>query len=107
MICTKDVADILAKGYSGGIVISSEPKKTFFEIHNKIGNQNLRHDKTHIDPTANIHDSALIAEKGVYIGKNVNIYPNVVIKEDVYIGEDSIIREGSVIGAPAFYYYGE
>ena len=33
VICTKDVADILAKGYSGGIVISSEPKKTFFEIH--------------------------------------------------------------------------
>ena len=106
-ICTEEVARVLKDKFRGGIAISENPKKAFFEIHNYLGNCNFKNKKTYIDPTARICASAIIADTGVCIGENVIISHNAVIKEGTYIGDDSIIREGCVIGTPAFYYYGE
>ena len=106
-ICTEEVARKLKESYRGGIAVCQNPKTVFFEIHNHLGNINLKWNNTYIDKTAKIHETAIVSDKGVFIGKNVVIYPNAVIKEGTYIGDNSIIREGCIIGGPAFYYYGE
>lgn len=107
VICTEEVAEIIKNDYQGGIAVTHNPKKAFFEIHNQLGNQRLKCEETYIDATANICKGAIIAENNVYIAENVDIYSNVIIKEGTYIGKNSIIREGSVLGGPAFYYFGE
>lgn len=105
VICTKEVSMRLKNKYNGGILVSSEPKTTFFEIHNYLNEKLLEYDKTYISKTAKIDKSVKIPETGVYIGDDVVIYSNVVIKEGTFIGNGTIIRENSVIGSPAFYYY--
>lgn len=107
VICTKDVYEVIKDKYEGGIAIAENAKTAFFEIHNYLGTQYVEDKDTYIDPTAEIHPTAIIADKNVYIGKNTVIYAHVVIKEGTKIGDDTIIREGTVIGGPAFYYYGE
>ena len=107
VICTESVAESLEGAYSGGIIIAENPKTTFFEIHNYLAEQKVKWEENEIEPSAIIHSSAIIADRGVHIGKNVVIYSNVTIKEGSYIGDNSIIREGCVIGGPAFYYFGE
>lgn len=107
VICTQAVYEAIKDNYKGGIAIAENAKTAFFEIHNYLGTQYVESEDTYIDPTANVHPTAIIADKNVFIGKNVEIYAHVVIKEGTKIGDDTIIREGAVIGGPAFYYYGE
>lgn len=106
-ICTKEVVDELSKVYSGGIAVADNPKTAFFKTHNYIGENLMKWENTYISDTAVIHNSAVIADKGVYIGDNTVICSNVTIKEGTFIGNECIIRENCVLGAPAFYYYGE
>ncbi len=53
-------------------------------------------DNSHIDPSANIHPSAVVQGK-VFIGKNVRIFENAVVRGPCYIGDDSIIGNNSLI----------
>lgn len=108
-ICTDAVAESLKqKQYPGGICISQNPKTIFFKIHNYIAaHQNPNNTNSFISQSAQIHPTAMIADKNVIIGEDVKIGANVVIKENTYIGKSSIVREGTIIGTPAFYYYGE
>ena len=107
VICTPDVYEVIKDTYKGGIALADNAKTAFFEIHNYLAVQYREDIDTYIDPTVDIHPTAVIAEKNVYIGKNVTICAYSVIKEGTKIGDDTIIREGTVIGGPAFYYYGE
>lgn len=100
IICKKEHIELFKKK-TYGIIISENPKLTFFRIHNAIFNaSNLKH--TSIDSSATISKSAIIASNNVVIEKNVIIEDNVVIKENVIIGEGTIIRAGCVIGGQGY-----
>ena len=107
VICNAEVAKVLETRYYGGLAISGNPKKAFFQLHNYYSKSMKIKEKTKIHPTATIHHSAIIDEYNVVIGENTTIMANTIIKEGTEIGDDCIIREGCVLGSPAFYYFGE
>ena len=106
VICTEEVASILSDRFNGGIAISSDPKKSFFEIHNYISEKNETRVPSKVSEKAIIDESAVIDKYGVTIGDNTQILSNVRIKAGTTIGDNCIIRENCVLGSPAFYYYG-
>ena len=91
------------KGYNYGILIVENPRKDFFELHNKLvkesfyftKNKNKISEKAMISKKATIGDYNIIIEDNVVIESNVTIYENVTIKKN------SIIRSGSRIGGNA------
>lgn len=111
---TPDVAalittpDLAASGWSAtslGIATTESPRHAFFAIHNHLA----RHTdfyrasfENRIDPSARIHPSAVLADRGVQIGANVLIEPSVTIFGPVEIGDHSIIRTGTRIGTQGF-----
>lgn len=90
-----------------GIAYSSEPRRSFLELHNYLALNTDFYSKskflTNIHPTAKVSPSAIIAENNVSIGERTIIHPNVVINKNVTIGSDVIIRAGSIIGTEGFY----
>lgn len=86
-----------------GIIISDNPKLTFFEIHNLLSNnKNEGNFETRIGNNSVISESAILSPKNIIIGNNVTIEENVIIRENVVIGDHSIIRSGCVIGGQGF-----
>ncbi len=85
---------------SKGLIISDNPKKVFFELHNTLLNNNLNalHVKNFIDSSAVVADTAKI-EKNVTIGKNVIIEDFVVIRSNTIIEDGTYIASNVVIGA--------
>ena len=106
VICTPELSESVQDSFDGGIIISEQPRTSFFEIHNAIYcNKELP--DTYIDETAVVAEDARIAAKGVIIGAGTEIKSGAVIAENVTIGKDCTIMENCIVGAPAFYYYGE
>ena len=105
-ICTPEVADALKGIYSGGIVITDDPKTVFWKIHNYYASTIQDVTPNVISKSATIHDTVIIDEDNVIIGDNTIICANVIIKSGTKIGSNCVIREGCVIGSPAFYYFG-
>ena len=90
-----------------GIVITDNPRTTFFLFHNYLNKYTefYKNDfENKIDDTAQIHSTCILPEKNIVIGKNVVLRPNVVLYENVWIDDNVTIGDGSVIGSPAFYY---
>ena len=106
VICTPDLLEAVEASFDGGILVSEDPRTTFFEIHDEIYRKRELPD-TFIDATAVIAEDAKIAPKGVTIGAGCVIKSGAVIEENVTIGTDCTIMENCMIGAPPFYYYGE
>lgn len=106
VVCTTELAETVKDAFDGGILVSEDPRTSFFEIHNAIYSRQELPD-TFIDGAAVVADDASIAEKGVSIGAGSVIASGAVIKENVRIGRDCTIMENCIIGAPAFYYCGE
>jgi len=90
--------------FEGGIILSENPKSTFFEIHRYLIDNDLyfKSFETSIDPSAKIAKTAIIAERNVIIGANVIIEDYVVIKENTQIGENTRIRSGTVVSSSGF-----
>lgn len=84
-----------------GILISQDPRVTFFEIHNQLCPRDTIQE-SRIDSSALISRNAHISANNVIIGKDVVIEENVVIREGVSIGDRTIIRSGSIIGGQGF-----
>jgi len=113
ILCTRDIyekirfenADFILKL---GIVITDNPRTTFFLFHNFL-NKNTDFYKndfeSKIDETAQIHSTCILPKKNIVIGKNVILRPNVVLYENVWIDDNVTIGDASVIGSPAFYYF--
>lgn len=103
IVSKSEYIDLLSKK-NLGIIISENPKTTFFEIHNFISNnmKTVYNFETHIGENTVISQSAVIANKNVKIGVGVIIEENVIIRENVSIGDYSIIRSGCVIGGQGF-----
>ncbi|WP_308009443.1 UDP-3-O-(3-hydroxymyristoyl)glucosamine N-acyltransferase [uncultured Fusobacterium sp.] len=103
IITTLKIAEKI-KSLNIGILISENPKKDFFELHNKLVEENFYFikeknkisSKALISPRATIGEYNIEIEDNVLIEDNVTIYPNTVIKKN------SIIRAGSRIGGNAF-----
>lgn len=103
IITTDEVAKKIEKN-KYGIIISKNPRKDFFELHNKLVKENFYFtkrenkisEKAYISEKANIGEYNIIIEDDVIIEAGVTIYENVTIKKGV------IIRSGSRIGGNGF-----
>lgn len=104
LICTKEIYEILKEEYLKnnkiGIIISENPKDTFFKIQNYLVKEtefylknfsNIISDKAKIHPTAVIEDKNIIIEDDVEIGATTIVYSNTVIKKNCKIGSNCII----------------
>lgn len=98
VITTSSLADYVDP--SKGLVISENPKKSYYQLHNFMYDnaQRLFISESQIDPTARIAATAII-EDGVVIGKNVIIDEYAVVKSQSIIGEDTYIGTHVTIGA--------
>lgn len=87
-----------------GVLISKNPKKTFFEIHNDLVKRNFywKTFENRIACSAQIHQNAVVEGHSVEIGENSIIEAGVVIKSGTIIGKNVIIRSGAVIGGEGF-----
>ena len=106
VVCTPELLESVKASFDGGILVSEDPRTSFFEIHNAVYSRQELPD-TFIDETAVVAEDAKISPKGVFIGAGSVIGSGAVIRENVRIGRDCIIMENCIIGAPAFYYCGE
>ena len=103
IITTKEVLEKI-KGNKYGIILSENPRKDFFELHNKLvkenfyfsKNENKISEKAKISKNANIGGYNIIIEDNVIIEAGVTIYENVTIKKG------SIIRSGTRVGGNGF-----
>lgn len=98
IITTKKLSDQVLS--AKGLIISDNPKRDFFNIHNillKSGLNSLEV-KHYIDPSSNIASSVKIYGN-VNIGKNVVIEDYVVINSNTIIEDNTYISSNVVIGA--------
>ncbi len=103
IITTKEIAEKI-KDLNYGILISENPRKTFFELHNKLVDEDFyfKKEKNNISSKAIISPKASIREYNINIEDDVIIEENVVIYPNVTIKKGSIIRANSTIGGNAF-----
>lgn len=88
-----------------GILISENPNKTFYNIHDYLLDNTEFYWKnftTRIAESAKIHPRAIVADRNVSIGEQCIIEANVVINENTLIGDHVIIRAGTIIGGEGF-----
>lgn len=91
-----------------GIIISENPKKTFYEIYRFLSEKNKNILKENIiDKGAKIHPTAIMSENNVIIGKNVTIGPNCLIGENTIIEDNVIIGPNCLIGVDSFTFEGD
>ena len=103
IVTTDEVAQKIEKG-KYGIIITHNPIKEFFELHNKLVKEdfyftkrdNQISEKAYISEKANIGSYNIIIEDDVIVEADVTIYENVTIKKG------AIIRSGSRIGGNGF-----
>ncbi len=88
-----------------GCAISSKPLEAAYKLH-----RHLARTKDHywesfpsrIDPSAQIHPTAYVAESDVTIGPGCVIGPHASIMERVFLGEGTIVGPNTVIGSSAY-----
>ena len=105
IVTTAEVAKKIEKD-KYGIIISNNPRKDFFELHNKLVKEdfyftkrdNQISEKAYISEKANIGSYNIIIEDDVIIEAGVTIYENVTIKKG------TIIKSGTILGADGFQY---
>ena len=105
IITTDEVAQKIEKN-KYVIIISKNPRKDFFELHNKLVKENFYFikkenkisEKAYISEKANIGQYNIIIEDDVIIEAGVTIYENVTIKKG------TIIKSGTILGADGFQY---
>jgi UDP-3-O-[3-hydroxymyristoyl] glucosamine N-acyltransferase len=80
--------------------VSEDPMYDFFSLFNTYHESQKNDFESTISASAQIHETAHIANKNVVIKDGVLIGPNAVIHEDVIIGAGSSVGGGTVIGCP-------
>ena len=86
-----------------GIVVSKEPKNTFYEIYYTIYSEGkLNYAENTISDSATISPKATIASSGVVIGDNCVIGDNVVIREGTILGNNVHIGNNCVLGSDGY-----
>lgn len=104
IICTQEMYDKNPDFINYGIILSENPKKTFFDIHNKLADMEFYWKKfpNNISQTAKISEKAIIGEHSIQIGDNTIVEAGVVIHPGTIIGNNVIIRSGTQIGSSGF-----
>lgn len=87
-----------------GIIISKNPKATFYMLHNYLAEQEFywKRFANDIDYSALISPNAIIANNSIKIGKNSKIEDGVIIHNGVIIGDNVTIRSNTVLGSSGF-----
>ncbi len=88
-----------------GILVTNQPKRVFFEIHNYLAEKTELYWKSFsskISPDANIHPNAYVSPKDVKIGPGTLVEPHATILERTTIEDDVIVRAGAVIGCQGY-----
>ena len=88
-----------------GICIVSDPRGTFFRMHQSLADSREYAGEvfdTKIGEDCNISSLAYVSPKNVIIGDNVTIEEFCSIKPNTIIGNDSVVRAGTIIGGEGF-----
>ena len=105
IVTTDEVAQKIEKG-KYGIIISNNPRKDFFGLHNKLVKEdfyftkrdNQISEKAYISKKANIGKYNIVIEEDVIIEAGVTVYENVTIRRG------TTIKSGTILGADGFQY---
>lgn len=105
IVTTDEVAQKIEKN-KYGVVLSKNPRKDFFELHNKLVKEdfyftkrdNQISEKTYISEKANIGKYNIVIEDDVIIEAGVTVYENVTIRRG------TTIKSGTILGADGFQY---
>ncbi len=108
IVTTEEIAKTIEKD-KYEIIISNNPRKDFFELHNRLISEgfyfsrvkNIISEKAIISKRANIGKYNIIIEDNVIIEAGVTIYENVTIKKG------TIIKSGTILGTDGFQYIKE
>ncbi|WP_314293353.1 DapH/DapD/GlmU-related protein [Fusobacterium periodonticum] len=105
IVTTKEVAQKIEKN-EYGIITSENPRKDFFELHNKLVKEGFYFTKKEnkISEKACISEKANIGEYNIVIEDDVIIEAGVTIYENVTIRRGTIIKSGTILGADGFQY---
>ena len=105
IVTTEEVASKIEKG-KYGIIISENPRKDFFELHNKLVKKYFYFTKKEnkISKKAYISEKANIGEYNIIIEDNIIIEAGVTIYENVTIRRGTTIKSGTILGADGFQY---
>lgn len=103
VITTEELVENFTDGKIG-IIVSENPKLTFYKLHNYLVEKEFYWKKfaNEIHPTALISKNAIIANDSIKIGKNSRIEDGVIIHRGVIIGDNVMIRSNTVIGSSGF-----
>ncbi len=105
VICRESDVAILKTTSIEGIVISDNPRKDYFMLHNLLS-QSIEYQQpfgnTKIGKNCSISKLASISYQGVVIGDNVVIDDFVKIQGPCTIGDNTIIHSGVVIGGDGY-----
>jgi UDP-3-O-[3-hydroxymyristoyl] glucosamine N-acyltransferase len=103
IVTTSELVDLIPAGI--GVLTASNPKETFFRLHNWIANSTnfFADDRpTTVAASATVHPTAWIDPRGVTVSDDCVIGANVVINGPATIGTNTAIDAGTVIGSAAF-----
>lgn len=103
IMTTRELAASLPEKY--GVALSDNPRRTFYEFHNYLVTETnfyWSEFDTNISDQAEVHPSALIAEKDVRIGRGTLVEPGVIVLGHSIIGENVVLRAGCTIGSHGF-----
>src|SRR5690606_23913672 len=82
-----------------GLIISLNPKRLFFEIHNRLAEEyTFKNKEIQIAPSAEIHPTAIL-KNGVTVGERTKIGAYSVIEVGSVIGNDVLIENHVNVGA--------
>ena len=105
IVTTDEVAQKIEKD-KYGIIISNNPRKDFFELHNKLVKEDFYFTKrdNQISEKAYISEKANIGKYNITIEDDVIIEAGVTIYENVTIRRGTTIKSGTILGADGFQY---
>ena len=105
IVTTDEVAQKIEKD-KYGIIISNNPRKDFFELHNKLVKEDFYFTKrdNQISKKAYISEKANIGKYNIIIEDNIIIEAGVTIYENVTIRRGTTIKSGTILGADGFQY---
>ena len=103
IITTKELSTKLNEN-TYGIIISENPRKDFFELHNYLAEKKFYNEnfENKIAKNAIIEENVVLPKQNVIIEENVLIESGTIIKEHVILRKNSIVRSNCVIGDQAF-----
>lgn len=103
IITKPDLAKLVPQTH--GLAVSARPQASAYLLHDHLCTMPeflWTNFASIVDPTANIHSSAVVAEQNVVIGAGTTIMANAVVCERVVIGKNCVISPGVVLGSDAF-----